>query len=90
MERISLPTKIGVIALRVKKIKREAALLETLEGNLEFDFPLNLLPPDIAEGEKLNLKVFNEIAQEESSDAFARKLLEKIINWSSRRGESPP
>ncbi|MFA5351728.1 MAG: hypothetical protein WC304_00410 [Candidatus Gracilibacteria bacterium] len=90
MERISLPTKIGVIALRVKKIKREAALLETLEGNLEFDFPLNLLPPDIAEGEKLNLKVFNEIAQEESSDAFARKLLEKIINGSSRRGESPP
>lgn len=80
MERIKLPTKIGLIELRVKKIKREAALLETLEGHLEFDFPLNLLPPDIAEGEKLNLKVFNEIAQEESSDAFARKLLEKIIN----------
>lgn len=54
--------------------------METLEGNLEFDFPLNLLPPDMREGEKLNLKVFNEVAQEERNEAFARKLLEEIIN----------
>jgi hypothetical protein len=80
VEKINLPTKIGLIELRVKKIKRSEATLETLDSKIEFDFPLHLLPPDIQEGEKLNLKVFNEIAREESNDAFARQLLQKIIN----------
>jgi hypothetical protein len=80
VERIQTPNKIGIIEMRVKKIKRSSVILEALESGVIFDFPLNLLPENIAEGEKLNLKIFNEVAKEENNDEFARKLLEGIIN----------
>ena len=80
MDRITLPTNENLIALRVKKIKRNAAILEVEGEGVDFNFPLELLPQGIAEGEKLNFKVFNEVAQNENSNVFARKLLEEIIN----------
>lgn len=80
MERITLPTKIGFTALRVKKIKRDGAVLTALDSEQEFTLPLDLLPENIEEGERLNLKISDTTNTEEGHAEFARKLLEEIIN----------
>lgn len=75
-----LPAKIGLTALRVKKLERDEAVLVTVEGGLEFRLPRELLPADIAEGEFLNLKILEQASAAEPRDEFARQMLEEMIN----------
>ena len=75
-----MPTKNGLTALRVKKIKRTGVVVVTLDSENEFTVPLSLLPENIEEGEKLSLKIYDAASEQENHEDFARKLLEDIIN----------
>jgi hypothetical protein len=76
----NLTSKTKLIEARVKKISRGKALLETAEEASEFTLPLQLLPQEIEEGQKLGVKFLDAIQAEDAHDEFARKLLEEIIN----------
>lgn len=80
LQRIELPTKTDSTPLRVKKLKRTGAVVAVLDSGEEFVIPLELLPENIAEGEKLSLKISDTTSDQENHESFARKLLEEIIN----------
>lgn len=80
MQRIELPTKTELTKLLVKKIQADEAILEVKETGLGFAMPTELLPKNIDAGEYVFLKVLTAQRQEEDHTAFARRLLEEIIN----------
>lgn len=80
MKKIELPTRIGLIPIRVKKIKRTEAVLEVESDGAEFDIPLEILPESAREGDRLSLKIMDGRTVEENHTTFAQRLLEEIIN----------
>lgn len=80
MQRLELPTKTELTKLLVKKIQGNEAVLEVKETGLGFAIPAELLPKNVDPGEYIFLKVLTTQRQEEDHTAFARRLLEEIIN----------
>lgn len=80
LERPVLPPQKDLTPLRVVDLTPESAAVEALDRGLKFSLPRELLPHEIAVGDRLNLKIMDPATAEASSAAFAQRLLEEIMN----------
>ncbi len=79
-QKIKLPTQIGRTTVSVKKVRSGEVVLMLADSGVEFDIPRELVPTNIAEGDRLSLQLVSEEVAAESHTLFAQRLLGEIIN----------